>query len=179
MAEFALPRTRAALRAEAKRLREQLRLFAQAENAPPPPLGDTPPERMHTGYYLPKVIRWGQTPASKMTKTGPNKGSWYLIVPFAHTAPGYGTKAQQMTSRFYRGVAQHLQPGEYHKPTRIMRATYGRHMFLSFVTLTPRSRGWYIPPRQPPPVIDRSTAEAARLLLAAIKADLKARFQKG
>jgi hypothetical protein len=134
MAETTLPTTRAALRALAR----QQRLDAATPEGEPP--------RMLPGYHLPSVIRWGQTPASRLSK----KGTWYIIIPFQHTSPGYGRPGQQMSSATYRQAKQ-LAPGERLRPSGITRARYGRRTYLSFVTITPATKGFYIPSRPVPP----------------------------
>jgi hypothetical protein len=184
MADAVLPRTRAALRA----LAQQLRTALTGQGPPPPGMAPVAPEvapRMLPGYHLPSVIRWGQTPASRLSK----KGTWYLIIPFQHTSPGYGRPAQQMSSATYQQARQ-LAPGERLRPSGITRARYGSRTFLSFRTMTPTTRGWYVPPRpargEPlpratpasPEAPEAPGAQAMRELLAAVRADLATFFPR-
>lgn len=203
MADISLPRTRAALRATAKRLREQLAGYGQTTDAPPPALGDTPERQMLPGYHLPSVIRWGQTPASRLSK----KGTWYIIIPFTHTSPGYGRKGytmpsghevlgQQMSRQVY-AAAKRLQPGQRltgqattnprfvsvaslraHQEGLQRRRRGGRAGYVTFRTITPTSPGYHIPPRLAPLRLDPTQEQTARTLLGAVRADLKALFSR-
>jgi hypothetical protein len=65
----------------------------------------------HPAYHLPERIRWGRTPASRLSK----QGVWYLRVPFRHgsfrTGQGMTPLAQRtMLPRHVYQAARRLQP---------------------------------------------------------------------
>lgn len=73
-----------------------------------------PIEYGHGAFNLAQRIRWGQTPASRLSKTG----QWYMVIPFRHYTParagGGGSPARfrrSMPASVY-SLARRLAPGE-------------------------------------------------------------------
>lgn len=73
-----------------------------------------PIEYGHGAFNLAQRIRWGQTPASRLSKSG----KWYMVIPFRHFTParagGGATPARfrrSMPASVYN-IARRLGPGE-------------------------------------------------------------------
>jgi hypothetical protein len=153
------------------------------------------------GFHLPSKIRWGQTPGSRRSK----KGTWYIIVPFRQPTrsmprrvyavartlqPGQRLTAGQSQGRavhapglqpYVPSYAANIRPGYTHSARQEgMRRVPGKRgsTYVTLRTMTPRSRGWNIPPKLgihlAREVAQAMTPQVTRIIEQAFLADITA-----